>query len=139
MLVPVTRSARRRHGAAAAELAIWLPFFVVMFAVALDFCRIFYVTQTIQNCAWVGAMYASGTASSKSSGSAEDAAQQAAVNEAASLNPPVQLCDVLVDTSGSRTTVTVRYDFQALTPLMGDNGTVRITRSVTMYLAPTGP
>src|SRR5438128_12213978 len=114
MCLFIAPGARQPRGAAAAaELALLLPFLGLMFAVALDFCRIFYVTQTIQNCAWVGAMYASGTASGKSSGSAEDAAQQAAVNEAASLNPPVQLCDVLVDTSGSRTTVTVRYDFQA--------------------------
>src|SRR5262249_51664191 len=120
------RARPRRHGAAAAELAIWLPFFALMFAVALDYCRIFYVTQTVQNCAWVGAMYASGNATGTTSQSAEGAAQQAAVAESASLNPPVQTCDVQVSTSGSRVVVSVRYDFQALTPLMGDNGTVRI-------------
>src|SRR5262245_15558406 len=119
----------RRHGAAAAELAIWLPFFALMFAVALDYCRIFYVTQTIQNCAWGGAMYASGNAVGASGQDAEDAAQQYAVAESVSLNPPVQTCDVQVSTSGGRAVVEVRYDYQALTPLMGDRGRVRITRT----------
>src|SRR5262249_49810833 len=132
-----TGSARpRRHGAAAAELAIWLPFFALMFAVALDYCRVFHVTQTIQNCAWVATMYASGNATGPDGQSAQDAAQQAAVAESASLNPPVQSGDVSVSTSGNRVVVSVRYEFQALTPLMGDNGTVRITRTVSMNIAP---
>ena len=38
-----------RPGVAATELAIWLPFLVLMFAVAVDFCRIYFTTQTVQN------------------------------------------------------------------------------------------
>ena len=53
-----------------------------------------------------------------------------------SLDPPVQTCNVQVSTSGGRAVVSVQYDFQALTPLMGDNGRVRITRTVSMNVAP---
>jgi Flp pilus assembly protein TadG len=129
----------RRGGAAAAELAIVLPFLALMFTVALDFCRIYYATQTIQQCAWVGALYASGTATDPNANSAEDAAQQAAVNESVSLDPPVQTCDVQVSYQGSVAQVSVHYEFRGLTPLMGDGGRVTITRTVKMNMAPTGP
>src|SRR5438093_12899016 len=94
-----------RGGAAAAELALLLPFLGLMFVIALDFCRIFYITQTIQNCAWVGAMYASGNAIYPDGSDAEDAAQQAAVTESCSLNPPVNACDVHVSYQASNAVV----------------------------------
>jgi hypothetical protein len=64
-----------------------LPFLALMFAVALDYCRIFYMTQTVQNAAWVGAMYASGTSTNPGATSPTEAAKQAAVAEASSLSP----------------------------------------------------
>jgi hypothetical protein len=110
-----------------------------MFAVALDYCRIFYVTQTLQNCAWVGTMYASGTARNPGAASATAAAQQAAVAEGTSLDPPLAASQVSVSFQGTYAIVTVQYQFQAVTPLMGNGGTVTLTRTFTMSMAATGP
>jgi Flp pilus assembly protein TadG len=135
------RSSPRPHrmGAAAAELAMALPFLALMFAVAVDFCRVFYVTQTVQNCAWVAAMYASGTVSNPNASSVDEAARQAAVAEAATLNPPLDPTQITTSYPTGTAVVTVQYQFQALTPLMGNRGTVTVTRTVNMAMAPTGP
>jgi Flp pilus assembly protein TadG len=128
-----------RSGAAAVELALALPFIALMFAVALDYCRVFYVTQTVQNCAWVGAMYASGTSTNPNAASPDAAAQQAAVNEGTTLQPPLDASGVTISYPGNTAVVTVQYQFQALTPLMGNWGTMTISRTATMGMAPTGP
>ena len=126
-----------RRGVAATELAIWLPFLALMFAVAIDFCRIYFSTQTVQNCAAAGALYASGVASADPANvSASDAIAQAAIAEGVSLNPPLQQANVTTTTSGSSVQVSVSYDFPLLTRLPGLGGTVKITRSVTMATVP---
>jgi hypothetical protein len=128
--------ARRRRGAAAAELAIVLPFLALAFAVVLDFCRVYHVTQAIQASAQAGAFYASGTAVADVDTTAAQAAKDAAVAEAAGMRPPIDPARVAVTNSGSTATVTVSYDFPLLTPLLGKGGTVMITRSATMNVAP---
>jgi Flp pilus assembly protein TadG len=126
-----------RRGVAATELAIWLPFLVLMFAVAVDFCRVYLATQTIQNCAAAGALYASGVSSVDSTATTNsDAAIQAAVAEGASLNPALQSSDVTVSSSGNTTRVTVTYDFALLTRLPGLGQTLTITRTVTIMSVP---
>ncbi len=126
-----------RHGAAAAELAIFLPFLGFMFVVAVDYCRFFHYSQTIQSCAQAAAMYWSGHAGQE--GSAAEAAQQAAVAEGASLNPPLKAEQVTTSNSAGMAIVTVQYDFQMLTPLWGKGGKVTLTRSVQMSPAPKLP
>src|SRR5438552_3318495 len=100
------RSIRRRPGAAAAELAILLPFLGLMFVTALDFCRVFYAAQTIENSARSAALYASGNAVNPQAGGLDQA---------------------------------VQYDCPLLTPVLGPSGTITISRSVTMAVAPKGP
>ena len=91
---------QKRSAVAAAELAILLPFLLLMFGVALDFCRVFYASQTIQNCAYAGALYASGQASPRPSlGSASAAAQDAALAEGVSLNPPLTAANITTTTA----------------------------------------
>jgi Flp pilus assembly protein TadG len=121
---------------AATELAIWLPFLALLFAVAVDFCRIYFTTQTVQNCAYAGALYASGVSSCDAATTATDAAAQAARAEGASLSPAVQTSNVTTSAAGSSVTVTVTYDFTLLTRLPGLGQTVTITRSVTMASVP---
>lgn len=126
-----------RRGVAATELAIWLPFLALMFAVAVDFCRAYAATQVIENCAATGAIYASGVSwvdSTTSSNS--DVAIQAAVAEGTSLNPPLQSSNVTVSSAGNSTLVTVTYDFTLLTSLPGLGQTLTITRTVTMATVP---
>jgi Flp pilus assembly protein TadG len=130
--------ATRRRGAAAAELAMLLPFLALLFGVTLDFCRVFHTSQTIQNCAYAGALYASETAEARPElTDAEAAARDAAVAEGASLNPPLQAANVTTIYDGKgNTTVTVTYDFALLTPFMGKAKVITITRSVTMSVVP---
>jgi Flp pilus assembly protein TadG len=125
-----------RPGVAATELAIWLPFLVLMFAVAVDFCRIYFTTQTVQNCACAGAMYASGVSSSDPATSPSDAAIQAAVAEGTTLSPALDASNVTVAASGSNVVVTVTYDFTLLTKLPGLGQKITITRTVTMASLP---
>jgi Flp pilus assembly protein TadG len=128
----------KRPGVAAAELAILLPFLSFLLVVAVDYCRIFYYTQTLHNCAYSGALYASGTAQTSSTVTSTAAATQAAVAEGTTMNPPLQPKNVAVSFNQQTTTVTVQYEYQMLTPFLGDGGKVTITRQVTMGLAPTG-
>ena len=52
----------RRRAVAAAELAILLPFLAFAFVAALDYCRVYYVTQLVQTSAHTAAQYACGMA-----------------------------------------------------------------------------
>lgn len=125
-----------RRGIAAVELAVVLPFVMFLFVVAVDYCRIFYFTQTLQNCAYVGAAYASGTARVSAGTGAADAATRAAVAEGTTLAPPLRPENVSVAFNGSTTTVTIQYEYQTITPLLGDANAVVLTRTVTMPMAP---
>jgi len=129
----------RRRGAAACELAVLLPFLALMFAIAADYCRIFYYSQTVEGCAHAGAMYASGAATRGPGVSPTDAARQAAVAEGVSLSPPLQADNVTVTFTASTATVTVTYVFQPITGYAGPGGPVTVTRTVTMPLAPQPP
>jgi Flp pilus assembly protein TadG len=53
------RSAAQRRGTATVELAVLLPFLAFFFVVAIDWCRIFYLTTTIQNASRNAAYYCS--------------------------------------------------------------------------------
>src|SRR5438093_3029923 len=48
----------RRSGVAATELAILLPLIALLFAIGVDWCRIFYYSVTVENCARNGAIWA---------------------------------------------------------------------------------
>jgi Flp pilus assembly protein TadG len=133
------RSTGHRRGAAACELAILLPFLALMFAVAVDYCRVFYYTQTVEGCAEAGALYASGAATRGPAVSAADAARQAALAEGVSLDPPLTAENVTVNITGSTASVTVTYVFQTLTSYPGASGPVTLTRTVTMPVMPRAP
>jgi Flp pilus assembly protein TadG len=126
-----------RHGVAATELALWLPFLSLMFVIAIDYCRVFYSSQTIQNCACAGAMYAANVAwvDTEKATSAE-AAVKAALAEGVSLNPPLQASNITVTTAGSQAKVTVTYEFPFVVNWPGRGPTLTITRSVTMAIVP---
>src|SRR5438128_12682713 len=53
------QSRNPRRGAAAAELAILLPFLATMFVIVLDFARVYYYGVTLEGCARNGAYFAS--------------------------------------------------------------------------------
>jgi Flp pilus assembly protein TadG len=129
---------RRRQGVAAAEMAILLPFLALLFGAALDFCRIFYTSQTIANCAHSAALYASGAASMRTDlASPAAAAQDAALAEGVSLNPPLQPANITTTLSNGMATVTISYDFPLLMPFLGKS--ITITRTVTMEAIAAAP
>jgi Flp pilus assembly protein TadG len=137
MRKPVGRTEARR-GVAAAELAIVLPFLMLMFGVAIDFCRVFYASQTVQNCAYAGALYASSTVSPRPALSTpSQAAQDAALAEGVSLNPALSSANISTTINNGMATTTVTYNFSFIMPLMGNS--ITITRSVTMQVVPQGP
>jgi Flp pilus assembly protein TadG len=146
---------RNRGGVAATELAILLPFLALIFVGVVDFCRIFYVTQTVQQAAYTGALYASKTVSHNptlgavpkevaqevppftETKTAEVEAIQAAIAEAASLDPPLNASDISIATDNGMTTVTVRYRFRTLTGHLGGSPEVEIVRSAVMSVPPS--
>lgn len=124
-----------RRGAAMAEMAILLPFVVFLFLVALDFCRVFNCTQTLQGCAHAGALYASGNALASPEVTPEQAAKQAALAEATMLDPPLRAEDVTVSFAGDAATVKVSYEFRTLTGFPGLPRALTLEKTVRMGLA----
>ena len=132
------RSRRARSGVLAAELAILLPFLLVAFAAAVDFARIYYASQTLENCAYIGALYATSTTKSSAlSTTPTNAAIAAACSEGSSLGTPLQSSNVTVSITGSTATVTVTYDQPLLTPVLTSSLTIHLTRTIVMNVAPT--
>ncbi len=129
---------RARRGAAAAELAILLPFLAIVFVAGLDFARVYYSALTITNCARNGATYAS-----MDPNHAADTAgiQAAALADASDLSPaPNVTSSTGTDADGNpNVQVTVTYDFQMLTPFLATGATFHLTRTVEMRVAPLQP
>ena len=132
----VQSKTRGRRGAALLEMAIVLPFLAFLFIVVLDFCRVYNSTQTVQNCAFVGALYASGASQAEAGTLAADAAKRAAVAEGTKLNPPLRAENVTVSSGGGVVTVTVTHNFSMLTGFPGFGRTLTVARTVSMPVAP---
>ncbi|QEL21016.1 TadE family protein [Limnoglobus roseus] len=125
-----------RRGAAAVELAILLPFLALIFSAVIDFGRVFYATQALDNAASVAAMAASGTTWVPSTTTTADAAKAAAVTEGATLSPALTAEQVSVTVAGGAATVTVTYDFPLLTGSLIPGRSVSLQRSSTVRVAP---
>ena len=83
---PSSQFANERRGAAAVELVLVLPFLVFMFVVSVDYSRIFYYTQVVENSRQeMAALYASDPLAAASN--LYSSVQQAALADAGSLSP----------------------------------------------------
>jgi Flp pilus assembly protein TadG len=129
------RTGASRRAAATVELAILLPLLVFLFAIAVDFARIFYFSQTIQNCARNGAIYASNLVTAQSPYAS---LQAAALADASNLDPqPTVTSTTGTDAAGnSYVQVTVTWQFQGLTSVPGVPTTLDLSRTVQMRVAP---
>lgn len=129
----------RRVGAALVELALLLPFLLMLFVAAVDFARVFYFALTIANCARNGALYASDPVTQAQSPYAST--QAAALADASNINPaPAVTSNYGTDGSGNAyVDVTVTYPFQTITayPLVPDPLT--LSRTTRMRMAPVTP
>lgn len=129
-----------RRGAAAAEMAMVLPFLAFLVVVGVDYCRAFRAAEVVDTAARSAAMYASRTAArDPDTITPERAAVRAAVTEGAGLSPPLQETDVTIVPGSGVVTVTVSYRFGMITSYTGVTDPQTITRSVTMLVCPQPP
>ena len=127
----------RRGGVAAVELAIILPLLAFLFVIAVDYCRVFYCSLTVANCARNGALHLSDPFSAAKSPYSN--VTDAALADAANLTPaPTVTSTSGSDADGPYVEVTVIYAFQTLTNFPGVPNH-DISRTVRMGLAQQTP
>ncbi|HEV3341796.1 MAG TPA: TadE/TadG family type IV pilus assembly protein [Pirellulales bacterium] len=121
-----------RAGSSAVELSIVLPFLAFLFVITADFGRVFYYSQTIENCARKGAIY--GADLQAAAQSPYTSLQQAALADASSLNPqPTVTSTNTNDSSGNPCVqVTVAWTFKTVTAFPGIPNAVNLSRTVQM-------
>jgi Flp pilus assembly protein TadG len=132
-----------RNGVEAVELALVAPFLALLFVITVDFARVFYYQQTINDCARSGALFGSNLRSYQETGwvSPYKDATSVAVADGASLNPPLTSSQVkVVSGKGSdgnvNVTVTVSYPFTTVTQFPGFGSTFNLTATSKMRVAP---
>jgi Flp pilus assembly protein TadG len=132
----LTGKVRERKAAAAVELAVLLPLLMFLFAIAVDFARIFYYSQVVQNAARQGALYASDPKAPAAN--LYTSVQQAALADASDLSPqPSATSTTGKDKTGnSYVSVTVTWPFKTLTAFPGVTPKVTISHTVQMRAAP---
>jgi Flp pilus assembly protein TadG len=131
-----SRSNYRRTAAATVELALLAPFLVFLFVISVDFARIFYYSQIIENCARQGALYASDPKAPANNLYAS--LNAAALADAGDLNPqPTVASTTGNDAAGNPyVSVTVSWNFRTITNFPGVPYNVALTRTVQMREAP---
>jgi hypothetical protein len=116
-----------------------VPFLAFIFVVAVDWCRIFYFTVTVDNCARNGALNAfDNYALAKSPYTSTSAA---ALADATNLTPqPTVTLGKGVDEFGQPyVECTVTYTYETITNFPGVPRDTVITRTVRLYTAPQVP
>jgi len=130
------RKAPDRGGAAAAELAVLVPFIAFLAVVAADWSRIYYLTITANAAARNGALYASDAIYAANSGYADVTA--AALAECPNTDPtPTVSQSTTTDAAGNAAVVvTVTITFNTVSKFPGVPSTNTVTRSCQMRVAP---
>jgi len=133
------RHAQSRRGVAATELAFLLPLLVLLFAIGVDWGRIFYYSITIDNCARNGALFAMDPYSNIKSPYANMTA--AALADAPNLSPQPTVTTASGVTADGYKYVdcTVTYPFKTMTQLPGVPTTTSLARTVRVFVAPETP
>jgi len=133
-----------RRGAAAVELAVLLPFLMLLFLVALDFGRVFYGSQTVSQCSRGGVYYESFR--NDPLGQVEmpyTSYQQATVADGSniSLNSGTDVAVAYGTTSNGKPMVEVRttHRFQTITNALSIPNPFNVTRSIKMREVPVVP
>lgn len=133
------RLRRNRRGVAAVEAAILLPLLCFSFLVTIDFCRVFYYSVAVSNCARNGAIYGSADLSH-----ALDTAGIAAASKIDASNLDLERFEVQSstqeDASGNLSVdVTVTYPFETITHYPGIPERMTLNRTVRMSVLPPTP
>lgn len=127
---------QQRPAAAAVELAVVLPTIVFLFLIAVDFGRIFYYSQVVENCARQGALYLSDPKAPAAN--LYTKVQDAALADAPNLNPQPNVTSASgKDQSGNAyVSCTVTWQFQTIAGYPGIPSAVSLSRTVQMRKAP---
>ncbi len=131
-------SRRARRGAAAVEFAVLLPFLCFAFVAAVDYCRVFYFSLTVSNCARNGALYGSADQTHALDTSGITAAAE---KDASNLNLQHLGVTSSTDSASSPThvQVTVTYPFTTITQYPGIPRQTILSRTVGMSVVPATP
>lgn len=130
------RTRRGRKAVAAVELAVLMPFLAFLFVIAVDFARIFYFSQILDNCARQGALYASDPQAPAAN--LYSSVQEAALADAPALSP----APTVTSTNGTDSaenayvSVTVAWSFKTITNFPGVPNNLNLTRTVQMRMVP---
>lgn len=109
-----------------------LPLLAFLFVITVDFGRVFYYSQIVENCARKGAIYGCDAVTAAQSPYAS--LQAAALADATNLNPkPTVTSTKGTDTSGNPyVQVTVSWPFNTATAFPGIPNSVNLSRTVQM-------
>jgi Flp pilus assembly protein TadG len=120
------------------EFAVLLPFLAFMFIVTVDWCRIFYCSVVVSNCARNGALYCSDSIAQAAS--PYSSVTNAALADAPNLSPQPSVSSTSgTDANGAYTEVTVTYPFQTITNFPGVPSMNTVGSTVRVYVAPQTP
>ena len=134
---PSFASCKHRRGLAAVELAVLLPFLSFILVATIDFCRVFYFSVAVSNCARNGAVYGSAdqTRARDTSGIQTAAAADASFN----LDPQRLNVSSTTDAATSYVQVTVNYPFTTITRYPGIPRHMNLSGTVRMDVVPATP
>jgi Flp pilus assembly protein TadG len=123
---------------AAVELAVLLPVMIFLLLLAIDFCRIFYFTNCVENAARQGALFASDSVEAAKSPYAD---VTAAVQGESGLSPAPTVSTVNgTDSAGNACIdVTVSWTFNTVAGCPGIANTWDLARTVRARVAPQAP
>ncbi len=131
------RKARNeRKGAAIVEFAVLLPFLLYMTVIAVDWARLMYFSQCVNDCARAGVMWAADAEVRMKS--RYKTVTDAALAESPGLQPTptVNLTNGVDPDNYPMVTVTVRMRFDTISNFPGVPKSQTITRTVWMRVAP---
>lgn len=125
-----------RKAAAAVELAVLLPFLMFLFVVTVDYSRILYYSQIVENCARQGALYASDPKAPANT--LYSSVQNAALADATDLSPQPNVTSTSgTDSAGNPyVAVTVTWSFQTIARYPGVPSNATLSSTVQMRKAP---
>jgi Flp pilus assembly protein TadG len=128
-------SRQKRRGAAAVEFALLLPLLCFLFVGTVDFCRVYYYSITVSNCARNGALFGSADANQAQNA---NGIVTAARKDASNLD--VNQMQVTSATDGSTyVAVTVAYPFATVSRYPGIPSPLTLSRTVRMNILPATP
>lgn len=130
------RTRTERKGAAIVEFAVLLPFLLYLCVVAVDWARLLYFSQCVNDCARSGALWACDEETRRKS--RYTTIQDASLAESPGLSPTPSVTQTNDPATGepSWVTVTVAMQFDTISNFPGVPKSQTITRSVRAKVAP---